>query len=114
MKKKIIYLFASIALFGASAQAQDKRTCSTMENLERLKASDPKLAVKMQEIESHTNQIIANRLIQGDNEVNAVINIPVVVHVLYNTTAQNISTTQIQSQIDVLNEDFRKLNADRV
>jgi hypothetical protein len=34
------------------------------------------------------------------------------VHVVYNTEAQNISVAQIQSQIDVLNEDFMRLNSD--
>ncbi len=38
--------------------------------------------------------------------------IPVVVHVVYKAGAQNISDAQIQSQIDVLNEDFRMRNAD--
>lgn len=38
--------------------------------------------------------------------------IPVVVHVLYNTDAQNVSDDQIRSQIDVLNEDFRNANGD--
>ena len=38
--------------------------------------------------------------------------IPVVVHVVYNTTGQNISDAQVESQIDVLNEDFARLNAD--
>ncbi|MGD1847800.1 MAG: M43 family zinc metalloprotease [Salibacteraceae bacterium] len=42
----------------------------------------------------------------------AVVTIPVVVHVIYRTTAQNISAAQVQTQIDVLNEDFRRLNAD--
>lgn len=41
-----------------------------------------------------------------------------VVHVLDNGNpigqGGNLSVAQIQSQIDVLNEDFRKLNADRV
>jgi hypothetical protein len=41
-----------------------------------------------------------------------LIRIPVVVHVLWHTAAENISNAQIQSQIDVLNEDFRRLNAD--
>ena len=36
--------------------------------------------------------------------------IPVIVHVLYNSSDQNISDEQIQSQIDVLNEDFSLLN----
>lgn len=35
--------------------------------------------------------------------------IPVVVHVIHNGGAENISDAQIQSQIDVLNEDFRKI-----
>jgi pregnancy-associated plasma protein-A len=38
--------------------------------------------------------------------------IPTVVHVVYKTNAQNISDAQIKSQIDVLNADFRKKNAD--
>ncbi len=35
--------------------------------------------------------------------------IPVVVHVIHNGGTENISDAQIQSQIDVLNEDFRKI-----
>ena len=38
--------------------------------------------------------------------------IPVVVHVVYKTAAQNVSDAQIKSQIDVLNADFRKKNSD--
>lgn len=42
-----------------------------------------------------------------------VITIPVVVHVLYHNANENISDAQIQSQLDVLNKDFRGLNEDR-
>jgi len=38
--------------------------------------------------------------------------IPVVVHVLYNSTSTNISDEQILSQIDALNRDFRAQNTD--
>ena len=41
-----------------------------------------------------------------------VTRIPVVVHVVWNTAAQNISDAQINSQIDVLNHDFRRTNPD--
>lgn len=41
-----------------------------------------------------------------------VITIPVVVHVIYNNAAQNISEAQIRSQIDVLNRDYRRTNTD--
>lgn len=44
--------------------------------------------------------------------------IPVVVHVIHNGeaegTGRNISDAQIFSQIDVLNEDFNRLNADKI
>lgn len=40
------------------------------------------------------------------------VTIPVVVHVVYNNSTQNISDAQINSQIDKLNEDFRLMNAD--
>ena len=39
-----------------------------------------------------------------------MVTIPVVFHVLYNTDAENISEAQIMSQLDILNEDFRRLN----
>jgi hypothetical protein len=42
-----------------------------------------------------------------------VARVPVAVHVLYRTAAENISDAQVESQIDVLNADFRARNADR-
>ncbi|MFN0188305.1 MAG: M43 family zinc metalloprotease [Bacteroidia bacterium] len=43
--------------------------------------------------------------------IDTTITIPVVFHVLYNSTQQNISDEEIQSQIDILNEDFAANNA---
>jgi hypothetical protein len=43
-----------------------------------------------------------------------VISIPVVFHVLYNNAIQNISDAQILSQLQILNDDFRRANADAV
>ncbi|MEO5644006.1 MAG: zinc-dependent metalloprotease [Bacteroidia bacterium] len=45
-------------------------------------------------------------------QAGSVITIPVVVHVVYNTTVQNIALSQIQSAISVLNEDYRRFNSD--
>ena len=47
-----------------------------------------------------------------DTISNEVIIIPVVIHVLYNTTSQNISDAQIMSQLQALNNDYRKQNTD--
>lgn len=108
MKKKILCLLLAVSL-GTLANAQIRR-CGSMENLERLKLADPSLEIRMQQIEDET-QLFLNA---PGRAASSIVNIPVVVHVLYNTAAQNISTAQIQSQIDVLNEDFRRLNADKV
>ena len=109
---------AALALLGGlmSAQAQTLRRCGTMENLERLKQLDPDLEPRMEDMEKHTREIISSAATAkgGHSSVAATVyRIPVVVHVVYNTTAQNISDAQVQSQITVLNEDFRRLNADR-
>ena len=83
------------------------RGCASHEVLEQQLRENPELAAKMQEIERFTQNAITNgRLVNGK------IEIPVVVNVLYKTTAENISLTQIQSQIDVLNKDFNALNSD--
>lgn len=43
-----------------------------------------------------------------DKAADSIKVIPVVVHVIHNGGVENISASQIQSQLDVLNEDFRK------
>lgn len=108
MNFRIIYLFTAILLLAQNnISAQDR--CGTMQHLQMLKQQDPKLEHTMQDIENHVQQYVANW--QPDPN-RAVITIPVVVHVVYNTAAQNISDAQIQSQITALNNDFRKLNTD--
>src|SRR5258708_29257522 len=42
-----------------------------------------------------------------------VVKIPVVVHVVFNTAAENSSDAQVKSQIAVLNKDFRAKNTDK-
>ena len=97
-------LFAT--LIGNFLQAQ-VRNCGAMEYLQFQQQQDPNRALKLIEIERHTNEYL-----EGNERVDGVITIPVVVHVVWNTSAENISNAQIQSQIDILNEDFRRLNAD--
>jgi hypothetical protein len=42
-----------------------------------------------------------------------IITIPVVVHVVYNKSSENISDSQVKSQIRALNRDYRATNPDR-
>jgi len=90
-----------------------RRSCGSMDVLEAQLAADPAQAQRMAAIEAHTKRVMANQdLNRSAATAEGVITIPVVVHVLYNTAAQNITDAQVQSQIDVLNEDFNKTNAD--
>ena len=88
-----------------------QRKCGTQEVLDRQLKEDPSLKKRMDDIEIFTNNVIAKGLSQ--RLVNGVITIPVVVHVVYKTAAENISAAQVQSQIDVLNEDYNNTNQDR-
>ncbi len=104
-------LFAiAISLFLILNLAAQNR-CGTMDHLATMLQNDVTLSTRMQIIEQQTAQYVANpaNYAQGSR---AILTIPVVVHVVYNTATQNISTAQVQSQIDVLNQDFHKLNAD--
>ena len=117
MKKICLSLATMLVLF--SCQKEDnlsttsktlKRICASQEVLERQLKENPELATKMNQIEAFTENAL---LSQSQNRlVNGKIQIPVVVNVLYSTTAENISLTQIQSQIDVLNNDYNALNSD--
>ncbi|RTY93602.1 zinc metalloprotease [Flavobacterium sp. GT3R68] len=84
-----------------------ERGCASHTVLENQLRANPELAIKMNEIEAFTE-----RAMQEGRLVNGKIEIPVVVNVLYRTTAENISLSQIQSQIDVLNKDFNGTNTD--
>ncbi|HQD12649.1 MAG TPA: M43 family zinc metalloprotease, partial [Chitinophagales bacterium] len=57
--------------------------------------------------ESQLQRIIQHqKSMPGNKQQSATYNIPVVVHVVYYNSAQNISAAQVQSQITVLNNDF--------
>ena len=49
---------------------------------------------------------------QSNSRSKAVLTVPVVVHIVYNSSEQNVSDELVHSQIQVLNEDFQRLNAD--
>src|SRR5665647_3920685 len=63
---------------------------------------------------SITSNITGSSTGGRDTLPNEVIVVPVVIHVLYNTNIQNISDQQVLSQLTVLNNPYRRLNADTV
>ena len=92
-----------------SSELPTQRKCGAMEVHRRLLAESESYARNREQIE---NLALAYK--RGLRAVSrtGTVNIPVVVHVVWNAEDQNISDAQIQSQIDVLNKDFRKSNPD--
>jgi hypothetical protein len=80
-----------------------------MEVHQRLLRTDP--AYARARVLSENNHLM---VAQGQRAMarTGVTSIPVVVHVVHNTAQQNISDAQINSQIEVLNRDFRRTNPD--
>ncbi|MGC3946629.1 MAG: hypothetical protein QM762_19255 [Chryseolinea sp.] len=107
---------AGILLFASPLLAQSIRQpeqCSTMERDSLLRIRYPERGTLddfenalLRKVESMRTESRAGRTMAE------VLTIPIIVHVVHNGEAvgvgMNISQAQIQSQIDVLNEDFRK------
>ncbi|MFM7329282.1 MAG: zinc metalloprotease [Bacteroidota bacterium] len=91
--------------------APTQRACASYEVLQEQIRQDPARGRRLEEIEAFINKVQENPKL--GRLVNGVYEIPVWVNVLYKTAAENVSAEQIQSQIDVLTEDFGGTNADR-
>ncbi len=81
-----------------------------MEVLSKNFQENPRLFKIREKIDQQTQRSI--RVSNSKRSFQGVITIPVVVHVVYNEPIEEISDAQILSQMEVLNEDFRRLNND--
>ena len=107
---RIFYFSTLIAFFiGSTFAIGQTRTCGTMDLANEAISQHP-------EIQKLRNEIDLNAFdfahATSTKNGRSIITIPVVVHVVYRTPTENISDAQIQSQIDVLNEDYGRTNAD--
>ncbi|MCK5924029.1 MAG: hypothetical protein KAG66_24050, partial [Methylococcales bacterium] len=71
--------------------------------------TDPGYAQRQQTINDFTADWIAK---YGNQKTAAVVTVPVVVHVVYKNSTENITDAQIMSQIAALNQDYRRQNSD--
>ena len=107
MVKNLSLAFAFFLMLAGQLTAQQLRVCSANEVLLRHLQEDPSLHQRMAAMEVRTNQFIQS----GDAQDRLVVTIPVVIHVVTNSS-QVVSDAQIQSQMNLLNADFRKANSD--
>lgn len=90
-------------------------SCASFEYLQEQLRVDPSLATKMQAAANAPKKYAQGEPLsgaRGNVTEPAMITIPVVVHILYNSSEQNISDAQVQSQIEALNREFQRLHAD--
>lgn len=113
------YAFAillAVVLLGGAGQwqvavAQDHR-CGTMYHDSLMRAKYPSMGT-LQDFEQWLQPRLQHyQQQQQSNKTAQVYTIPVVFHVVYSNPTENISDQQILSQLDVLNEDFRRTNPD--
>ncbi len=119
MRKKLFTFIIAICLSAiAFAQTPTQRVCGTLQHHEYLKQTRPNYEQDLnqynQMIEQYLQDKAAGLNVNRTSGTSAIVTIPVVVHVVYNTTAENISDAQAASQVQVLNDDFAKLNADAI
>jgi hypothetical protein len=109
MKVKSLIASAFIALLAvAPASAQQMRNCGTTEYHQHQLDMDPSLAGRQADIETFTKKYVETHT----GQEKAIVTIPVVFHVLYSASAQNISDALIYAQLDQLNKDYARLNSD--
>ncbi len=101
-------LFILIILLSTSTMFAQER-CGTTQYLQMLENSKPEIATKRAKLEKDIQKWIKEN---PDYQQKTIITIPVVVHIVYASPQQNITDAQVQSQIDVLNKDYRRTNID--
>ncbi len=112
MNRKLLVVLLIGIFSGYTSYAQQEQRCNSVEYLEYLKATKPGYVALMEQADAQLQEYISTH---KNNQSRTIITIPVVVHLLYHTDSlnQQLSNWQIASQIDALNEDYRRFNADR-
>src|SRR6185436_15183238 len=112
MKKFYLSLLLSgfISCIISSTSNAQGDWCSS-EILFREKAKEnPALQLSREQLENETRQFISQN--QNQKSTGVVKIIPVVFHVIHEGGSENISRAQILDQINILNNDYRRTNAD--
>jgi len=115
MRRFLLCLLFTVGVLTVWSQ----KDCRNDQYQQQLLASNPQLAQSYEKVELFTRQLTDRSMLHDMGApstgpaVPEIITIPVVVHVLWNNNAQNISDAQIVSQLTALNNDFSGKNADK-
>lgn len=107
--KQILSLLVLVWLFAFNSNAQQDH-CHFGNLIDKQLQQDPTYANKMAQLEQQVNAYLQQNPNVGGNR--AVRTVSVVVHVVYNTAAENVSSTSINNLIGTLNADYSRTNSD--
>lgn len=119
--KKSLFSFAALmfAFSVSTGVAQELKYCYTSQMVERSLAEHPELIpayeAENQRLEAIDRELYAKgyKESSGSKEMmGTVYVIPVVFHVIHQNGPENISDAQVYDAVRILNNDYRKLNAD--
>lgn len=111
MTKAIFTLFVTLFIFNADAQQIHR--CYTNQYTDYLDAQQPGFKESVNQIFEQAKIIAEGKNTKSIHAAaDTVFRIPVVFHVVYHVAAENTADSILQSQIRVLNEDYRRTNAD--
>lgn len=102
---------ANLTEDNARTATASRKSCPSEEIRAELLKKDAKARARYAAIEAGTEKFIQAKKL-GRVLADGSVDIPVVVNVLYRTTAENVSATRIAEQIAVLNADFAGTNTD--
>jgi hypothetical protein len=95
----------------ARTATASRKSCPSEEIRAELLKNDAKARARYAAIEAGTEKFIQAKKL-GRVLADGTVEIPVVVNLLYRTTAENLSDARIAEQIAVLNKDFGATNTD--
>ncbi len=102
---KNLVLGFSFLLTTAFAFSQEHHQCATHSGMVQYDATHPGYMQSVNDAFSRAKQ-------HQSQDRSTVYTIPVVVHIVYNTPEENLDDSVVFNQIQRLNEDYRRLNAD--
>ncbi|MCG2792463.1 MAG: zinc metalloprotease [Weeksellaceae bacterium] len=121
MKKNLFYLISAVVLTACNSSSEtenitsddpsstivERRSCPSEEIRAELLKNDPAARQRYANVEVGVQNVLDGKVL-----ADGTVDIPVVVNVLYRTSAENLSDSRIAEQIAILNADFAGTNTD--
>jgi PKD repeat protein len=110
MIRYFLLLFVIFFKTPCSSQTHEHNDCGQHILLKRLLENPKRLQLHIEEQEQFV--IEEKSLRSSSNTKGTIYKVPIVFHIIHNGGIENISNAQILDALEILNRDFRKLNAD--